>query len=304
MGLFNHLFGDKKSSEGKLAIEDERRIALWKEHLSNHIEREKLSKHFNRANVDKTLENFETVEAILEKIEALISPELIKINDEEKTDAEILVDLEQLRDNPELDNLSSEIRALGGEQSVLLTIFHEIHKILEAELYLIRLIRKKPENIRDLLLKLFRIIFHQEARLYGIFREEKYFEENRPTHTKIMKMATAIIHGKEVEKMGEEEKLAREIFEQMGPKGKHRKLAEDIFLRLIKIIGAPLRTPEAVMQGINALEDLIKNDEKLYRIIKKLRPKYDDNMFKAVILAFREAYKAGYLEDLEQELNG
>ena len=88
MGLLNHLFGSKKDLAKELVMDDNKRMALWNEHLANYASREKLSKHFNYANVDKALQDFEATDIVLGKIETLTSPELVDIANGEKIDKE------------------------------------------------------------------------------------------------------------------------------------------------------------------------------------------------------------------------
>tara|TARA_Y100000310_G_scaffold318312_1_gene372213 strand:+ start:184 stop:1113 length:930 start_codon:yes stop_codon:yes gene_type:complete len=306
MGLLNHLFGGKKGIAKELVMDDNKRVALWNEHLTNYASREELSKHFNLGNVDKALQDFETTDKILRQIEALISPELVNIANEEKTDEEILADLEQLKSMPEIEKLSETVVSVKQKQSALLKLFHEILCVLKAELHLMRLIRKKPLDVKDLLLRLFKLIFYHEARLYKVFREQYFSEENKHIHQNIVRIARAIILEEEVKEEMEtdEEKFAREIVKQMAPdesRRRYRKLGEDIFLELAEMAGAPMPRGEDITEGIKRMEGFMKNDEIMYKIVKKLRPRYDDTKIRGVILAFREAYNLDHFEDLESE---
>ncbi|MBU1200933.1 MAG: hypothetical protein KJ583_04300 [Nanoarchaeota archaeon] len=306
MGLLNHLFGSKKGIAKELVMDDKKRMALWNEHLTNYALREKLSKHFNFGNVDKALQDFETTEKVLRQIETLISPELVNIANEEKTDEEILVDLERLKSNSEIEKLSDVVVSVKQKQSALLKLFHGILNVLKVELHLIRLIRKKPSNSRDLLLRLFEIIFHQEARLYKVFREQYFFEENKHIHGNIVRIARAIILEEEVKEEMEtdEEKFVREMVKQMIPdesRRRYRKLGEDIFFILAEMAGAPMPRGEDITEGIKRMEGFMKNDEIMYKIVKKFRPKYDNPKIRGVILAFRKAYNLGHFEELESE---
>lgn len=306
MGLLNHLFGSKKDTAKKLVMDDNERMALWNEHLMNYELRGKLSRHFNFGNVDTAVQDFEATDKILREIEALISPELVNMANEEKTDEEILADLKRLKSMQEIEVLSDAVVSVKQKQSDLLKLFHEIFNVLKTEIHLIRLIRKKPSNLRDLLLRLFEIIFHQEARLYKVFREQYFFEENKHIHQKIVRISRAIILEEEVkeEMENDEEKFAREMVKQMAPgesRRRYRKLGEDIFLKLAEMAGAPIPRGEDITEGIGRMKGFMKNDEIMYNIVKKLRPKYDDTRIRGVILAFREAYNLGHFEELESE---
>jgi len=126
MSLLNHLFGSKKSTVKELVMDDNKRMALWNKHIANSKLRENLSKHFNFKNVDNALQDFKATDKILRELESLISPELINIANEEKTDEEILADLEQLKSTNELEKLSKTILSVKQKQSTLLKLFHEI----------------------------------------------------------------------------------------------------------------------------------------------------------------------------------
>lgn len=306
MGLLNHLFGSKKDLAKELFMDDNKRMDLWNKHLTNYMLRKQLSKQFNYGNVDRALQNFDTTNEILNQIESLIFPEFVNISDEEKTDKEILADLERLKSMHEIGTLSDAVVSAKQKQSALLKLFREILGVLKVELHLIRLIRKKPKNLRDLLLKLFEIIFHHEDRLYKVFREQDFFDENKPIHQNIVRIARAIILEEEVKEEMEtdEEKFAGEMVKQMIPgesRRRYRKLGEDIFFILADMAGAPMPRGEDITKGIERMEGFMKNDEIMYKIVKKLRPKYDDTKLKAVILAFRQAYNLGHFEGLKSE---
>ena len=297
MGLLTHLFGSKKSIAKELVMDDNKRMALWDAHLSNYLIREKLSKHFNFRNVDKALQDFEGTEKVLGQIEASISPELVNISDEEKTDEEILADLRRLKSRDEIEALSDAVLSVKQKQSALLKLLHEIYNVLKAELHLIRFVRKKTTDSRDLLLRLFEIIFHQEAKLYKVFREQYFFAENKHIHANIVRITRAIILEEEVK---EEMETDEEKLLQVNDMDTFT-LGEDIFLALAGIAGAPMPTGEDITKGIERMKGFMKNDNIMHKIVKKLRPKYDDFKIRGVILAFRNAYNLGHFEELESE---
>lgn len=306
MVLLNHLFGSKKDIAKELVMDDNKRMALWDEHLTNYELREKLSKHFNSGNVDQALQNFEATDKILGQIESLISPELVNITHEEKTHEEILVDLERLKEKHECEKLSVDVVSAKQKQSAIIKLFREIFNLLKIELHLIRLIRKKPVNVKDLLLKLFEIIFHREDRLYYVFKEQYFYEESKHIHANIVRIARAIMLKEEVKEEMEtsEWRFAKEIVKQMVPdesRRRYRKLGEDIFLKLAEMAGAPMLSGEDITEGVERMEQFMKNYEIMHKIVKKLRPKYDDIKIKGVVLAFRTAYNLGHFEMLGSE---
>ena len=58
---------------------------------------------------------------------------------------------------------------------------------------------------------------------------------------------------------------------------------------------------EDITEGIRKMEGLMKNDAILYKIIKRLKRKYNDTIIRATMLAFRKAYDLNHFEDLESE---
>lgn len=314
MGLLNHLFGDKKSIAQELGMDDDKRMALWQEHLSNYAQAESLSKHFCLKNVDKAIQDFDAFANVLNQIESLTSSELVSISDEEKTDKEILLDLEKLRSTGEIEQIAGAVVNEEHKQEALLKLFREIHDVLKTKLHLIRAIRrvhqaylKEPKlygYLKKLLVELFRLIFWHEAELYRLFREECHSDKSK--HERISRLVKAVIlEQKFKEEMEtEEEKFAREMLKKMGPEKSssgYRKLGEDIFDRILEMIGAPFQDGEATMRGVEQMEKLIGGDNTLFRIIRELRPQYNEVKVRAAMLAFRRAYNAGHFEELESE---
>ena len=316
MGLLNHLFGGKKGLAQKLVLDEKRRLALWEEHIANYPQREELAKHFSFKNVERATEDRRETTKVLTKIEALIHPDLINIGEEEKLEEEIVADLNKLKDAAtfQLQTIVEEKK----KQELLLPLFQEIHDTLIVELYLISLIKKKladntqnRENIKDLLLKLFRLINFKEAMLYKLFRKESYFEQNLPQYDLITKIARAVILQEKLEKEieTEEDIFAKEMFEKMAEleyvpeesKHEYHQLAEDIFFVLTGKVGAPRPRDEDLTIAIGKMERIIRNDATMSKIVKKLRPKYGEAKIKAAIRAFRKAYNNLHFEHLMGE---
>lgn len=302
MGLLTHLFGKKKDIAKELVMDDNKRLALWNKYISIYTTKDLLSRAFSFTNIDRAVRDFEATKQVLEKIESLISPELVNINDEEKLDAEILADLERLKSTAEIEGITWTLVYEKKKQVALLAVFREIHDLLKTELHLIQLIRQKPSNVKELLLRLFKLIIHNEALLCKPFIKEFYFDKS--AHARIAKLAEAVILEEEIKEEIEtdEEKFVKEMVKKMGleeSKHRYRKLAEDIYYELAERAGAPLGMKGDIIKGIERLEKLMKDDACMLSIVKKLRPKYDDVKIQAVILAFRKAYDLGHFMELE-----
>jgi hypothetical protein len=281
-------------------------MILWQQHLNSYAKRESLSTHFSFRNIDKAIQNFGQTDKVLAQLESLISPELITISEEEKLDKEIIADLKKLKTPVEIGEMSEILVYEEHKRSALRPIFQEIHDVLTAELHLIRFIRKKPANVKELLLQLFKLVFNNEAVLYKVFKQE-YFTD-KLAHSNISKLARAILLQQmlKIEEKTDEEKFVMEIFRKMKDvapepesKSQYRKLGEDIFYELTQEAGAT-QWKDNILEGIKRMEALMKDDAVLYRIIKKLRPKYVDAKISAVMLAFRKAYDLGHFIDYSE----
>ncbi len=308
MGLFNHLFGGKKRIAEELKLDEKKRLVLWKKHIQNYPKKEELSRYFSFRDIDNALKDINALDNVMRQIESLILQELVNIKDEEKTDKEILADLGRLtseQSKNETNGLNVTIEDEYYKQKALLKLFKKIHEVLKLELHAINAIKKHPENMRELLLYLFRLIFHQEAYLYHIYLKKS---SDRSLDEEINKITRAILLEQEFKKevQSAEDRFVRSVVEIMGVEGseetKHhyRKLAESIYFRLAEMAGAPIKIGD-ITKGIERLERLMRNDGVMFEIIKKERPKYSNEKILWIIKAFRKAYSEGHFLELESE---
>jgi hypothetical protein len=302
MGLLNHLFGSKKSIAKELKKDEQDKLwTLFEKQVSNYKKKEELCKHFSYGNVDKALKNFNATKRTLRRIRALIFSELVSISDEEKLEKEILEDLEGLKGKDEIKDLSLVIVTEEGRKEKLHELFNEIHNVLMIELHLIRVILENPLNVRNLLLHLFRLIYHREEHLYEVFRKGAYSTQSRHLHKEICRIAKAVIFQEEVEELKEtdEDKFARSMFKYMGKtesQHSYRVLGEAIFDKLAEMAGLPSSRKEDVTECLERMEELMKYNKVLFKIIKKLRPKYSDMKIVAARRAFRKSFDMGAFE--------
>jgi len=305
MGLLDFIFGDKQDITKKLFIDKNKRLSLWNMHLVDFTKREELSKHFNSKNVDQAIENWEDTLKVLKQIGSLVSSDLINIHDEEKLEKEIAKLLKKLRSFGKIEQLTDTLVHEKRKQATILAVFQEIHDTLKTELLLLKIIEQKPANVKDLLLQLFRLIFFHEAMLYKPFIQENYrTEKNKPVHAEITKLATMVLLQKKLKEEIEtdEEKFVKQMVKQMGdeePKRRHRALAEGIYWELSVLAGAPMPSSNDLTKGIQKMEKLMTNDALMYKIVKKLRPRYDNTKIRTVIIAFRKTYDLGHFLELE-----
>lgn len=302
MVFLNHLrnlFGGKTGKAKRLIQSESKHIKSFEVHIANHKIREDLCKKFNFGNVDKALQDSKSLLKVLNQIEGLTSSELIDIKDEKKADSEIIDDLDSLKTIRELEGFIGHIVDVKQKEKHIIEFFNEILKVLEAELRLIYSIKKKPT--KESLLKLFELIYHHEDRLYKLFREES-FSGSIEAHKYIMDIARAVLLQKKIkeEKETDEEIFAEEMAKGMGPvetKRKYRLLAESIFYELADIVGGPTSEHMYMEDGLDQMKQLISDETIMYKLIKKLRPKYDKFTIRSTVIAFRKAFTLHHLEE-------
>lgn len=319
MGLLNHLFGGKKGIARELILDTEKRIHLWQQHIADYPKREALAKHFSFANVDSALKNINTLEDVLAQLEELVSKDLVEIEEEERTDEEILADLVRLtsrESSHESEQWHASLVEEFDKPKIVLKILKKVHDVLVLELHTMRRIRQRRGNTKELLLFLFRLIFHQEAFLYNALNQKSVYEE-------VSKIVRAVLFEEKLKKevQSDEDKFIRAMVEIMGneeSKHRYRKIGEEIFIELAELAGAPLSRDEDITDGlarmkslmtdeelmaalIKQIEQLMMNEGGLFSIIRKLLPrsKYSDEKVLWVMKAFRKSYDLGHFIDLE-----
>jgi hypothetical protein len=303
MTLFNHLFSIKKRAGRKLRMAAKRRIMLWEQHLLSYPEREGLSRQFSYKNIDAFLARPAGLHDVMDQIEATISRDLVHIDDEEKLDHEIYDDMRKLIDKDNSEQLNIDILYKRQDQAALIALFKRIHQTLKTELHAIRLVRKNPANLKDVLLALFKIIYFRESELYEVFSEKQFADKEK--HNAIMRMANAVLLEQEFKEALEtdERRFVREMSDKMRDDSKHhyRRLAEDMYSTLAGRAGAPVGMEGDVVEGVKRLERLMRNDKLMRDIVKGLRPGYGDDKVRAVIAAFRKSYDLSHFMELEAQ---
>ncbi|GEM_PF-2142635 len=305
MGLFNYLFGESSQVQS-LKINSKKRRALWKKLLEEYPQKESLSKFFKFDEVDNAMKHPKELEITLNAIEALIDKELVHIDEEERTEIEIITDLKKLnsRENRnETENLNFILGEKSQKQEAILNLLKKIHEVLKLQLHTLKLIKTNPKNKRDLLLQLFTLIFHSEAMLYGKFTSTRIDEG---TKKRIEEIIHAILNEEKYEEAASDvnEIILEKMIAQMRDdtsKNKYRKYAVKIYSNLAEICGAPLPRDEELTLGINKLDALIKNNEnELLKIVKKNLPKKTTKEeVELIARAFKKAYEKGAFFELE-----
>lgn len=308
MGFFNHLFGNKSSIAREVGLDAQKRPQIWRQHVANYPQKAELSKLFSPGNIDRALQDLNALDKVLERIEGLIDRDLIDIEGEEKTEDEILADLGKLANAGDSLWLVDRIFEEVDTQKALLAIFKRIHDVLKVELHSLRLIRQKIRqgqgNIREPLLQLFRLIFHEETFLYEKFTPGYIL--NKLLADKVDRIAAAVLLEEEFkeEVQSDEDKFVWKmvrIFGKEDSEHHYRKLGEAIYLDLAHIAGASMLSGADLEKGIRRLERLMRSDRVMFDVIKHQRPKYSDERIRWVMRAFREAYRLGHFIELESE---
>lgn len=306
----NWLFDDKKKIAQELAFDEQKRLNLWQEHLRSHVKREQLCKFFNYKNIANALNDWSQLEKVLNQISDLISEDFVHINDELKTEKEITDHLEYFNSyshKHELEDLNSSLVYDRITQKFVITIFQKIFAVLQLELHTIRLIKERQSDAKKLLLHLFELIYFREDTLLKTFSEKNYGSEHLPRHKEIMKFVRLVLIEEKLEDeiLSDEEIFVREMVKKMAftepveSPNRYRKLAEDIYYALLDKIGAPLEYGDV---AIELFENAVKDDQVMYKIVKRKRPKYTDDKIKQIIEAFRRSFSLGHFEEMESEL--
>ena len=303
MGLFNHLFGNKTDLAREIHFDSEKRLRLWQEHLANFPKRESLAKYFSFANVDNALIDRKKLDYTLVEIKSLISEDLVDIDNEEKTQDEILGDIARLLSSMKVYEVS-HLTSLVIRQEAILKVLEKLYHILKAELHAIKAARKNPD--KTILLKIFKLIFHEEAFINNMFKSELYPGDkfNLEDLNKLVK--SVLLEERLTEDMqSAEETFVRLAVSQMNPESRHkyRRLAERVYYDLLGIAGVPFRSIEEFDVGTKKLEMSILDENLLRKLIlkNKGRIKLTDEQVEWTIKAFRKSCKEGHFEELNQE---
>ena len=172
MGLFNHLFGSKKSLAKESEMGRPKRMALWKDHIENYFDRKDLASSFISTGSAKAIADWPSLMSpSLTRSEALISKEIITVENEEAVDAEVIADLKHFASGESVERAKSfrgRSSRNRNKENPMLELF-KLHHMLNVELQVIRLIRQKPANVKDLLTGLFRTICINENEAMAIF---------------------------------------------------------------------------------------------------------------------------------------
>jgi len=313
---FIHLMSGGKGISKDIVLNRRRLLELWKEHLQNYAYREDLARLFkpgelNNAKVVKSNRYWEDLQPVLDKIEALISKDLINIDQEEKREEDILSDLKALTSDESRKDIIGLTDAIVNEFNKLkplIQLFKKAHDILKLELHLIRLIRTKPKNFVDLLRGLFKLIFHEESRIYRIFKEEE-FVYDKAAFFEVERIATAIFLGEELK---EEEADAEKVFVKLAVKimgdssseNEYRKIGEYIYIELAKLIHPIEFQLGNVQEWSERFRELVLNDVILTNAIKAVflreHKQLDEKHLKSIILAFRKSYGLEHFIEIEE----
>lgn len=305
MGMFNHLFGSKSDLAREIQFDAVRRMTFWQEHLDNFPEREELAKFFSFNNVDNAIAHPQELDKVLARMESLISRDLITIGDEEKTEEEITKDIERIFPGSSEDPI--DLVSIVQKRNSMFKTLRRLHDILMVELHAMRTIRKTIREggilNRDFLLKIFRLIFHDEANINNNFIAEDS-QEDMATLDELNRLTRFVILE---EKVTEDMQTAEEAFVRMavphmadGSKHKFRRLAESIYEDLLEMVGAPFRDADDIEEGVKQLELKIQDDKLLRELIIKNRrkQKFTDEEILWMVKAFQKAFEHGHFEEL------
>ncbi len=320
MTLFNALFGSPQERAKRLHLDSERRAAIWKEYQENFLLRRELAKqNFNNPqNIARFVRN-NGFDFEIARIGSLISEELVHIHDEEKTEEEIIDDLHHFAKgdgSKEIADIQKRVADDEEKEYALFLLFEKLHHILKTEIHTIKLIKKHPANMADVLHQLFRLIFNKEYDLYRMFlpgtyrdpakadvinaiarrilnteiRKEQFKDYTQTAEFRDLQMLSNLMGDSSHPDSNEGFILADGIWEAIWDE-----IEERYDVRI------PFSSDEEHDEGMQHFEELIKDSQALQKIVKKvLTTKFhgevpDENV-KRVMAAFLLAWQKGYLE--------
>lgn len=304
----NRLFGEK-SIQGTIIEDEERALALLMKVRAGWEKREELQRAFNYANYQGAMYDWTNLTTILFAVQATIPQDLVALESELRTEAELLRHIEELVSRERRQYMVDVTsRALGvmdtdlakgmNQVQAVRTILEEIYKILRAELETIDRILRDGVNVRDLVLSLSDLI-RSERDLYDAFYRK--YHRNSTVYKRVLDYAKKLLTGKTPSvPISKEEKLLYSITDSMlkeGSRNKFRELAGAIFTTVVEAIEKEerLRTTEQVANRFTAriADDAFMTDI-LKKLTKRLSLKRAD--YPLLIEAFRAARKRGLSE--------
>jgi len=310
VGLLNHLFGSKKGIAKELIIDENKKMSFLQKRLFDIASIRDLSMSFSFSEIDKALKDFSSTKEKLARIESLISAGWVSVGREERLEDEIIADINRLMTREDIEKLCSEMMTGLPKETELRKLLNEIYKTAKIIIRLIRLIMKKPSNVKNLLLELYKMILRL-SQLCAPLSQESYYREKQQNHAKLIKLAKAIIFNEEInekiiaQEESDEERFSREMaykMEYSETNLRYKGLAHSIFLNLAGLSGGLEKDPDEQKKMFERMENLMFDEKLMYTIVKKLRPRYADEKIKIVILAFRKAYDLGYLGRIGMEM--
>jgi len=314
MGFLSRLIKSKEGLAKETITDKETRKELWEEHISvNYPKRQAFAKQFSPRDIDNTLGKLDRVESLLAELEDLVSKDIVTIENEEKTEDEIIKDLKILASQKSKDHSEKLIVKIATEhhnQKNFFIIFIKIHRVLKLELHIIRLVRKKLKsrdhsNIRNLLEALFTLVYHQESKLYRIFEPEAFAD--RLAGDQISSIARSFILGEE---FGQQKKSAEakfiaymvELFGSDDPGQYYVRLAESVFSSLSERAKLMSKDSENYYEWIENFERLLDDNGVLPELIRKFHRKTDDEEIRLITAAFRKSFNLNHFEELIMHL--
>ncbi len=305
MGIFDHLFGTKKSIAHELLEKTKNPQAIWKE-LENMILAFKGRSYVSLcySEVDRTVANFSRAENLLNDMETQLLEQIVDVDEEVAIEEEVSV---ELTDFIKLSHYKRDEKLwdIVETEKHFLMLFKSIKYICRQMIDVIRLIRQDESNRRANIIALFEYIKKLEE-LYIPLTE--HLHSNPENYKEIIRVATAVLRQEEIkerfkkkEKAVEDKFVTKMVTQMSGlyeSHRSHRKLAESIFLQLIDDTGFPSTDSEELLKHVDRMEKLLDENAHMYALVKRLRPRYDDEKIRIVIEAFRIAYAEGNFDNL------
>jgi hypothetical protein len=314
MGMLNHMFGTRVDIAKEMGLDEEdlfkHFVHMFEKHRKEYPEKEKLVSEFSFKNVDAFIANLLHVDEVMDRLLSFFHKDYIELGPERRDDEEITKDILRLVSSESSDeskayfNAIEKIHLLEVKelQALVHKILKKLHDIKVAQLHAIRMIKKHPQNMRILLLHLFKLVYHQEGFIYNTFKQEG------AAHEKKIKIMRAILLEEEIieEIHSEEDIFARKMLEE-GIKSHsmhdYKLVMDDILVQLFSFVGIDFEHPENNTEGVvDKLDKLLYDDNEMKAIIMKLRPQYSQVEVAGMLRAFRAAVDLGHFDEFMHKL--
>lgn len=260
MGLLNRIFGGKKNLAKEISLDAEKIKQIWADYLVSFDKKKEIvsGREFGIGNMGRPM-NLDNVLLL----EGLISRELVDVAAVDKSEKEIIDDLNVLSSGKQwskLDDLRSEFTFERNVEPQVKKFLKKLKEVLETEFQVIQIMKNNPAKASDLAYKLGELVRETENVILWAL--------NTSVESEIAKVNRALM---KILSGGAPAKKKPEL--KIKPSRDSIDLARDM---------------AAHWRGEPLLSDIINDDEALAKIILDANPELSPKKVNEVIVALRD----------------